>query len=98
MPSKKINELLGDKADYLLSYQSKTISKDQLHLPGPDFVDRMWINSDRNPQVLRNLQSMYNNGRLSNTGYLSILPVDQVLNIAPELRLLKIQFTSIRKI
>src|SRR5437762_9116379 len=75
--SKKITELLGDKADYLLNHQSKTISKDQLHLPGPDFVDRIWIGSDRNPQVLRNLQLMYNTGRLAGTGYLSILPVDQ---------------------
>ena len=75
--SKKITELLGDKAEYLLNHQSKTISKDQLHLPGPDFVDRIWINSDRNPQVLRNLQLMYSTGRLANTGYLSILPVDQ---------------------
>lgn len=77
MPSKQINDLLGEKAEYLLSHQSKTILKDSLHLPGPDFVDRIWINSDRNPQVLRNIQSMYDNGRLSNTGYLSILPVDQ---------------------
>ena len=75
--SKKLTELLGDKAEYLLSHTSKTISKDQLHLPGPDFVDRIWINSDRNPQVLRNLQLMYGTGRLANTGYLSILPVDQ---------------------
>src|SRR6266699_1057537 len=75
--SKKITELLGDKADHLLNHQSKTISKDQLHLPGPDFVDRIWQGSDRNPQVMRNLQAMYSNGRLANTGYLSILPVDQ---------------------
>src|SRR5436190_9113489 len=75
--SKKISELLGDKADFLLNHQSKTILKDQLHLPGPDFVDRVWIASDRNPQVLRNLQLMYSTGRLANTGYLSILPVDQ---------------------
>jgi len=75
--SKKISELLGDKADFLLNHQSKTISKDQLHLPGPDFVDRIWMVSDRNPQVLRNLQLMYSTGRLANTGYLSILPVDQ---------------------
>lgn len=77
MASTKITELLGDKAEFLLNHQSKTISKDQLHLPGPDFVDRIWINSDRHPQVLRSLQSMYNQGRLANTGYLSILPVDQ---------------------
>ncbi len=77
MSNKKILELLGDKADFLLNHQSKTISKDQLHLPGPDFVDRIWAISDRNPQVMRNLQAMYNNGRLAGTGYLSILPVDQ---------------------
>ena len=77
MISQKITSLLGDKAEYLLSHQSKTIAKEQLHLPGPDFVDRIWINSDRNPNVLRNLQLMYSTGRLANTGYLSILPVDQ---------------------
>src|ERR1043165_3833932 len=74
---KKISELLGEKADYLLNHQSKTILKDQLHLPGPDFVERIWIQSDRNPNVLRNLQLMYSTGRLANAGYLSILPVDQ---------------------
>ncbi len=72
-----IVSLLGDKADYLLNHESKTISRNALHLPGPDFVDRIWIGSDRNPNVMRNLQSMYSNGRLANTGYLSILPVDQ---------------------
>src|SRR5213595_600047 len=77
MATKKITDLLGDKAEYLLDHQSKTISKDQLHLPGPNFVDRISINSDRNTNVLRNLQLMYNTGRLSNSGYLSILPVDQ---------------------
>lgn len=77
MPSKKITDLLADKADYLLSHQSKTISRDQLHLPGPDFIDRIFLNSDRNVSVLRNLQQLYNTGRLANTGYLSILPVDQ---------------------
>src|SRR4029078_8560358 len=73
----KISEFLGDKAEYLLNHECKTISKDKIHLPGPDFVDRIWIKSDRNPQVLRNLQLMYDTGRLANTGYLSILPVDQ---------------------
>ena len=77
MALQQITSLLGDKAEYLLNHQSKTIAKDQLHLPGPDFVDRIWINSDRSPNVLRNLQLMYNTGRLANTGYLSILPVDQ---------------------
>ena len=77
MPAKSITGLLGDKAEYLLNHQSKTIGKDQLHLPGPDFIDRIWVNSDRNPQVLRNLQQLYGQGRLANSGYLSILPVDQ---------------------
>ncbi len=73
----EIKNLLGDQADSLLNHTCKTISKDQLHLPGPDFVDRSFGNSDRNPQVLRSLQTLYGNGRLANTGYLSILPVDQ---------------------
>ncbi|MEO8406405.1 MAG: class I fructose-bisphosphate aldolase [Chitinophagaceae bacterium] len=77
MSSKKISDILGDKAEFLLGHESKTISKDQLHLPGPDFVDRIWTITDRHPQVLRNLQLMYNHGRLSGSGYLSILPVDQ---------------------
>jgi fructose-bisphosphate aldolase, class I len=77
MPNKKLTDLLGDKAEYLLNHQSKTIDKDSLHLPGPDFVDRIWTGSDRSPQVLRNLQALYNKGRLAGTGYLSILPVDQ---------------------
>ncbi|MBS1626986.1 MAG: class I fructose-bisphosphate aldolase [Bacteroidetes bacterium] len=70
-------QLLGDKAEYLLNHTSKTIDKNLLHLPGADFVDRIWAQSDRNVNVLRNLQLMYNTGRLANTGYLSILPVDQ---------------------
>lgn len=77
MSNSKTAALLGDKAEYLLSHESKTISKEMLHLPGPDFIDRIWTITDRNPQVMRNLKSMYGNGRLANTGYLSILPVDQ---------------------
>jgi len=77
MANRKIAEILGDKAEYLLKHQTNTISKDQLHLPGPDFIERVWIYSDRKPQVLRNLQAMFGKGRLANTGYLSILPVDQ---------------------
>lgn len=77
MPVKTTREILGDKAGFLLNHVPKTITKDQLHLPGPDFIDRIWTVSDRNPQVMRNLQGMYNTGRLANTGYLSILPVDQ---------------------
>ncbi|HMU32486.1 MAG TPA: class I fructose-bisphosphate aldolase [Pyrinomonadaceae bacterium] len=72
-----IAQLLGDDADSLLNHVSKTISKDDLHLPGSDFVDRVWAGSDRNPNVLRNMQAIYDHGRLSGTGYVSILPVDQ---------------------
>lgn len=77
MPSKKLEDLLGDKAGYLLEHRCNTIASSQLHLPGPDFLERVWLPSDRNPQVLRNLQQLYNHGRLAGTGYLSILPVDQ---------------------
>ncbi len=72
-----IQQILGDKAEYLLNHTSKTIDKSQLHLPGADFVDRIFMQSDRNVNVLKSLQSMYSTGRLANTGYLSILPVDQ---------------------
>jgi len=71
-----IESLLGKEAENLLTYKAK-VSKDLLHLPGPDFVERVWLQTDRNPQVLRNLQQLYSHGRLANTGYLSILPVDQ---------------------
>ncbi|HUN05693.1 MAG TPA: class I fructose-bisphosphate aldolase [Aggregatilineales bacterium] len=73
----RIAELLGDQAKSLLKHKSKTIDKNSLHLPGPDFVNRVWLNSDRHPQVLRSLQQMFDHGRLGGTGYLSILPVDQ---------------------
>ena len=77
MALKKITELLGKDADSLLNHKSKTIAKDMLHIPGPDFIDRTFALSNRNPQVLRSLQSIYGHGRLANTGYVSILPVDQ---------------------
>ena len=73
----KTQSLLGDDAEYLLGHQCQTISKDMLHLPGPDFVDRVFMPSDRPVAVLRNLRWMFNTGRLGGTGYLSILPVDQ---------------------
>jgi class I fructose-bisphosphate aldolase len=72
----KIEELLGKNAN-LLTHECKTISKSRLHLPGGDFMDRVWINSDRNVRVLNNLSRLYNSGRLAGTGYLSILPIDQ---------------------
>ena len=73
---KKIQELLGKEADELLSYKAK-FPKEQLNLPGPDFVDRVHLKSDRTPNVLRNLNWILHTGRLSGTGYVSILPVDQ---------------------
>lgn len=75
--SVNVKELLGAQADNLLGHTCNTISKDQIHVPGPDFVDRIFQSSNRNPQVLRSLQQLYGTGRLSNTGYMSILPVDQ---------------------
>ncbi|GIV25913.1 MAG: fructose-bisphosphate aldolase [Bacteroidia bacterium] len=72
-----IADLLGKEAESLLHHTCQTVPKEQLHLPGPDFVDRVWVHSDRNPQVLRNLQALFSHGNLAGTGYLSILPVDQ---------------------
>ncbi|MFM7693708.1 MAG: class I fructose-bisphosphate aldolase [Actinomycetota bacterium] len=72
-----ITEVLGDKADYLLGHSGSTIDKIRLHLPCPDYVDRVVRDSDRSVPVLKSLQAMYGHGRLAGTGYLSILPVDQ---------------------
>lgn len=74
---KKIKKILGDEAKYLLEHKCSTIPKDNLHLPGADFIDRVFSLSDRPTSVLRNLQAIFNHGRLAGTGYLSILPVDQ---------------------
>jgi class I fructose-bisphosphate aldolase len=73
----RVEELLGEDGRALLEFNSPKVSKDLLQTPGPDFVDRVWAQSDRNPQVLRSLQSLFDHGRLAGTGYLSILPVDQ---------------------
>lgn len=73
----KIQELLGDEAETLLGYSSPKISKEDLYVPSGDFVDKVWLDSDRNPAVLRSIQTLFDNGRLKGTGYLSILPVDQ---------------------
>ncbi len=75
--SSTIENYLGAESDYLLNYESETIPKEQLHLPGADWVNRIFGPTDRNIPTLRNLQSIYNHGRLGGTGYLSILPVDQ---------------------
>ena len=76
MNYREIEQLLGAEAKTLLNHEPK-ISRNRLHLPGPDFVDRVWVGSDRSPNVLRNLQTLFNTGRLGGTGYVSILPVDQ---------------------
>ncbi len=77
LTTSRIEELLGSDADDLLNHECQTIRADQLHLPGPDFVDRVWIDSDRTTGTLRNLQWLFNQGRLAGTGHVSILPVDQ---------------------
>ena len=77
MMPKSLEQLLGNEADDLLSYECRTIPKENLHLPGPDFLDRVFTPSDRPVPVLRNLAAIFGHGRLAGTGYLSILPVDQ---------------------
>ncbi|MBR9782686.1 fructose-bisphosphate aldolase, partial [bacterium] len=72
-----IASLLGDDAKYLLEHESKTIPADQLTTPGPDTVSEVYAQTDRSPQVLRNLQALFDHGRLAGTGHVSILPVDQ---------------------
>ena len=74
---KKVNEYLGDQAEYLLQHNCKTIDKTRLTLPGSEYMDQVFLNSNRNPQVLNSLSRLYNSGTLAGTGYLSILPVDQ---------------------
>ncbi len=73
----EIRGYLGDEADSLLNHQCKTLSKDYFNLPGKDVIEKVFIPSDRNVRTLQSLASIYNNGRLGGTGYLSILPVDQ---------------------
>jgi class I fructose-bisphosphate aldolase len=77
MSYNNIVDLLGKESDYLLNHNCKTISKDMLHLPGADFIDNVFKDTNRSPQVLRSLAALYGHGRLANTGYLSMLPVDQ---------------------
>ncbi len=72
-----IAEYLGAEADSLLNHRCETIPREDLALPGPNFAERVWLDSDRNPQVIRSLQQIYDSGRLGGTGYVSILPVDQ---------------------
>jgi fructose-bisphosphate aldolase, class I len=77
MSSSRLEELLGDDAELLLNHRSETFPKENLHLPGPDFIDRVFVDTDRSTNVLRNLEWMVHSGRLSGTGYYSILPIDQ---------------------
>jgi class I fructose-bisphosphate aldolase len=77
MTYQEIIDSLGEGAEYLLSHQCKTVDKSLLHLPSPDFVDKIFADSNRTPQVLRSLQQLFGTGRLANTGYTSILPIDQ---------------------
>ena len=77
MNYRDIENTLGGDAAKLLGYTCKTFAKESLHLPGPDFIDRVWSISDRSPNVLRNMQLLFNTGRLAKTGYLSTFPVDQ---------------------
>src|SRR6266496_2438065 len=77
MSNKKLIELLGDRADYLLNHKCTTIDKSTIHFPSPDHIEKQWINSNRNNQVLRSIQQLLSHGRLADTGYCSIFPVDQ---------------------
>src|SRR4029453_7569610 len=72
-----IQSLLGDEAESLLNHESKGIPREDLHLPGPDYIDRVFSQTERSAQVMRNMQALYDHGRLAGTGYVSILPVDQ---------------------
>jgi class I fructose-bisphosphate aldolase len=73
----EVEKLLGNETKYLLEHKCKTVPKEQLHLPGPDFLERVLVHTDRPTVVLRNMATVFNHGRLAGTGYLSILPVDQ---------------------
>ena len=77
MASKRIVDLLGDQAEYLLDHQCKTIDKSQITLPAPSHVDDIWVHSNRSNPVLRSLQTLFGHGRLAGTGFISIFPVDQ---------------------
>jgi len=77
MATTNVKELLGNDAEALLTYKSKTVANSQIHVPGPNFIDDIFVPSNRNPQVLRSLGALFGAGRLGGTGYLSILPIDQ---------------------
>lgn len=93
-----IAQLLGKDADNLLQHRCMTIPSDQLYLPGHDYVDRVMVDNNRPPAVLRNMQTLYNTGRLAGTGYLSILPVDQGVEHSAGHHLRLTRCTLIRRI
>ena len=95
--AKNIADLLGKDAEFLLKHKSKTVSADQLHKPGPDFVERIFTPTNRNTQVLRSMQTLFGGGRLANTGYLSILPIDQGIEHSAGASFEKIRSISIPK-
>src|SRR6266481_8279316 len=95
-PPTTIQSFLGPKSESLLGFHSPKIAKERLHLPGPDFIDRVWAGSDRNIRVLTNLQRIYDHGHLGKTGYLSILPVDQGIEHSPAPASRKTLITSTR--
>jgi fructose-bisphosphate aldolase, class I len=92
----EIQSTLGDQAEFLLGHKAK-VSKDRLHIPSPDWVDRIFAQSDRSINVLRNMQSILGHGRLANTGYVSILPVDQGIEHTAGASFAKIPTISTRK-
>ena len=77
MNTNEISNLLGDQSEYYLEHTCKTIEKSLIHVPSPSVIEDLWVTSDRNPKTLNSLQSIFSHGRLANTGYVSILPVDQ---------------------
>jgi len=93
-----IGAITGDEAKHLLEYRCTGISKESLHLPGPDYVDRVVAMKDRRTGVLRSMQALYGHGRLANTGYLSLLPVDQGVEHSGGASFAPTQFISIPKI
>lgn len=94
----KVIELLGDKSCYYLDHTCKTIDKSLIHIPSPDTIDKIWLDSDRNIKVLNSLQSLLGHGRLANTGYVSILPSIKISSIPPGLLLLRTRSISTRRI
>ena len=97
MSTSNIKELLGDKAAFLLDHTCKTIDKSLIYAPSPSTIDDIWVGSDRNLPTLNSLQTLLGHGRLANTGYVSILPVDQGLEHTEVHHMLLILYILIRR-